>query len=120
MNPEFFTDLDFDGQTVRIPTRFSFTAKTTHRLITWKQILDRSREAVSRMRFTVRGGRPFIENEVRRVATLFERLLVNVLLLPKREDFFFEFGELHILRNGREHGFVAVRASVLGKVKANQ
>ena len=50
MNAQLFAHFHLHRQTVRVPTRFSLTAKTAHGTVAREKILDRASQAVTRMR----------------------------------------------------------------------
>ncbi len=86
LEPEFLLDLDLNGQSVRVPSRFPLHAEALHRLVTTEDVLDGARHHVMDARPAVGGGRSFVKREGGRVAAVREALLEDLRLVPPGED----------------------------------
>ena len=103
MDSQFLADFNLHGQTVRIPARFPLAQVAAHRAVAGKDVLDRPREAMARMRHAIGRRRTLEKDEPRRPLAPFERLFVNPSRLPKPEDFLFERREADIVRDRLKH-----------------
>jgi len=110
VDAQLFADLDFDRQPMGIPTRLPLAAVTAHRAITGEQIFDRSGETMSRMRHSVSGRRPFVENKRRRIGASSQRFFVDAPLFPKLADGQFTLRKsLGLVDGGKHRGKVGLR-----------
>ncbi len=104
VDAQFFPDLDFDRQPVRVPASFSLAAKSPHGLVAREDVFDGPGQTVAGVWHPVRRRRALEKDERRRVGTTLQRLLVNVVLLPKLQDFLFQGREFWAGGGGLEGG----------------
>src|SRR5205823_9470011 len=60
---QLFADLDLDRQAVRVPAGFALAEIAAHRLVARKEVLDRPRQTVTRVRLTVGRRWAFVEDK---------------------------------------------------------
>ena len=109
LEPQFFFDLEFDRQAMGVPARFARHAVALHRLVAGDKVLEDAGDDVMDAGLPVRRGRAFEEDEetvVRQPGArrLLHAALEDSLLLPEREDVFFELREAHLRFDWLKHG----------------
>ena len=100
VDAHLLADFHLDGQSMRIPARFAFAVETLHRFVAREEILHRSGQAVTGMRFAVGGWWAFEENVLRSVFALFECFVVNLLVPPELKNLLFLFRETDVVFSG--------------------
>src|SRR5262245_10922670 len=105
VDAKLFADLDLHRQSVRVPAGLALAQVAAHRFVTRKEVLDRSREAVTGVRHAVGRGRTFVEDEA---ATILlpppvNRLVKYSQLLPEPQDFLFLAGKVRARAYGLKH-----------------
>ena len=83
-------DLEFHRQPVRVPARLPRHVGTGHGAVSRHRVLDRAGKDVMDAGRGVRGRRPLVEHEVRRIRSGRKAALERRLFLPACEDFGFE------------------------------
>ena len=86
-----------------IPPGLAPAVISTHRSVAREQVLDRSRQTVPRMRQTICGGRPFVEDKLGLARPLLQGALIDLLLLPELKDFFLQSRETDVVRYRGKH-----------------
>src|SRR6056297_821695 len=66
-----------------VPTGFSVAAVSPHRFVAWKNVLNRPRQTVPRMRHPIGRWGSLVKNKQRRILPALKRSLVNLTLIPK-------------------------------------
>ena len=95
--------LDFDGQAVRVPPCLALAQVPRHGLVAREHVLDRPRQAMSRVRQPIGRRRPLIEDERRRALSLGQALLIDLPILPEADDLLFRLREVERRRHRLKH-----------------
>ena len=100
MDAEFFTDFDFDGQAVGVPTGFATAVKPFHGFVTREHVFDRAGQAVTGVWFSVGGGGAFKEHILFGAFALLERSIVDVFLTPELQNALFQLWKADVVFDG--------------------
>src|SRR5262249_42791103 len=104
VDAELFAHLALDGQAVRIPAGLPLDQMPRHRAVAREDVLDRARQAMPRMRQSIRRRRSLIKHKSRRPRAELQRLTKNVMLLPELEDPLLGGRKIEVLRQRLKHG----------------
>ena len=106
---ESLFDLEFDGQTVGIPTCFADDVITLHRLVTRYDVFHDTRKDMTDMRLAVCGRGSVIERERRFAFVQFNAFFKNRIFLPEFEHLFFSRTEIEARANLFIHFILRLR-----------
>jgi len=110
MDPQFLADFHLDRQAVGVPTGPAEAVRAAHRLVAGKEILDRSRQTMTRMGESICGRGTFKEDERPLASPLVQRPVVDVPLPPELQDLQF------LLRKRNARGYLGKHAHLLARL----